>query len=279
MTTSRSDPGDAGQGASGDLFEGSEAYARETDPLTADSGAQVMRHSGRAASLTASIMSDLTRLKAQGITTFEFTEAHPEAERVSVSPRFSHLYKARKIGKHGARHRPGQKKGATSAIYVLLSFATHVHDPEEDRDIRIETTGLCTLPADTEDDEPKANSPEDLGLVTPTPRPYGVETPEPEKPSSNASSHAVQVPDLHKFIDWIHDQDFPVHADVKVGHCAIAFSGLCVADLRWLCQACRQAGRAPAPATMAKAVFRRDVSILRPGHDLETSQRWPKTGA
>lgn len=128
-----------------------------------------------------------------------------------------------------------------------------------------------------DDGEPAANSPEDIGLITPTARPYGVETPEPEKPTSNASSHAVQVPDLRTFVDWINKQGLPVHADVKVGHCAVSFSGLCVADLRWLCQAIRQAGRAPAPATMAKAVFRRDVSILRPGHDLETSRKPAKT--
>lgn len=128
-----------------------------------------------------------------------------------------------------------------------------------------------------DDDEPAPNSPEDLGLVTPAARPYGVETPEPEKPTSNASSHAVQIPDLRKFVDWVKDQDLPVHADVKVGHCAIAFSGLCVADLRWLCHAIRQAGRAPAPTTMKKAVFARDVSILRPGHDLETTRKLPRS--
>ncbi len=128
-----------------------------------------------------------------------------------------------------------------------------------------------------DDGEPAANSPEDLGLVTPTARPYGIETPEPEKPTSNASSHAVQVPELRKFVDWIKKQDLPIHADVKVGHCQVCFSGMCVADLRWLCQAIRQAGRAPAPTTMKKAVIARDVSILRPGHDLETTQKWPKT--
>lgn len=128
-----------------------------------------------------------------------------------------------------------------------------------------------------DDDEPAPNSPEDLGLVTPTARPYGVETPEPEKPTTNASTNALQIPEIHKFINWVHAQDLPVHADVKVGHCAVAFSGLCVADLRWLCQAIRQAGRAPVPATMKKAILARDVSILRPGHDIETTQKWPIT--
>jgi hypothetical protein len=121
------------------------------------------------------------------------------------------------------------------------------------------------------DDEPKPNSPEDLGLVTP-PHVFGEKTPEPRK-TTNASSHALKLPEIRKFVEWIHKQGLPTHADVTVGHVFVALSGMSMTDLRWLCKAIRRAGRAPRPSTMLKAAKARDVRILRPGGDPETVGR------
>lgn len=116
------------------------------------------------------------------------------------------------------------------------------------------------------DDEPKPNSPEDLGIVTPA-HVYGKPAPEPDPLPTNASSQALQLPEVRKFVDWIHKQGLPTHAEVTVGHVLIALSGMTMTDLRWLCKAIRRAGRAPRPSTMLKAAKARDVRILRPGGD------------
>ncbi len=210
-------------------------------------------------------MVTLERVKSKGATSWDVCHEHG-LKMHSVSGRFTWLKQSRQVIVVGKRTPAG---AGISQVFVLPEYARGRFEPEPEP--------ASQAQAIPEDDEPAANSPEDLGLVTPTARPYGVETPEPENPISNASTKAVQVPDLRKFVDWVHAQGVPVHADVKVGHCALAFSGLCVADLRWLCQAIRQAGRAPAPATMKKSVFARDVSILRPGHDLETTQKLSKS--
>jgi hypothetical protein len=115
------------------------------------------------------------------------------------------------------------------------------------------------------DDEPKANSPEDLGQAVPAARRYGKPRPEPEPLPKNLSPAAIDWKDFRKFVAWVHEEEFPIHADVTVGHCMTTLSGLGLEDLRWLCQAIRQAGRAPCPVTMRKAALARDVRIMRPG--------------
>ncbi len=128
------------------------------------------------------------------------------------------------------------------------------------------------------EDEPKANSPEDLGLVTPPGRKieklFGTSTmPEPERPPINLAPGVIQLEHARKFCDWINDQELPVHVDVTPGRILVTLSGMGLDDLRWLCLACKQAKRVPNPITMKNAAIARDVRILRPGGDLETSQR------
>jgi hypothetical protein len=115
------------------------------------------------------------------------------------------------------------------------------------------------------DDEPKPNSPEDLGLVTPKPagEVYGKPAPEPDPMPENFARSAIQHDDAIRFRDWIFEQDIPTHAQVTIGGILVGLSGLGPTDLRWLCQAIRQAGRAPSPATMKRAVLTHDVSVLR----------------
>jgi hypothetical protein len=118
---------------------------------------------------------------------------------------------------------------------------------------------------DPDDDEPKPNSPEDLGLVTPIPAGplYGQARDEPDPLPENFARSAIQHEDAVRFRDWIFDQDLPTHAQVTIGWILTDLSGIGQAELRWLCQAIRQAGRAPSPATMKRAVLTHDVSVLR----------------
>lgn len=117
-------------------------------------------------------------------------------------------------------------------------------------------------PTPAEPDEPKPNSPEDLGLI-PRARVYG----EPSEDSEPVEY--VGAPRWHEdastFVRWIHAQELEVHADVRFGVVFRDLSGLSQANLRWLCQACRQAGRAPEPWKMKRAALARDVGLLRPG--------------
>lgn len=124
------------------------------------------------------------------------------------------------------------------------------------------------------DDEPKPNSPEDLGQVTPPgQRLYGMSSMrEPDPPPVNLSSHAIQLEDARVFVDWIKKQSIEIHVDVTPGRVLVVLSGLGLPDLKWLCKAILQAGRAPQPETMKKAVVARDVRVLRPGGDPETTQ-------
>jgi hypothetical protein len=114
------------------------------------------------------------------------------------------------------------------------------------------------------DDEPRPNSPEDLGF-SPTPAGplYGQARDEPDPLPENFARSAIQHEDAVRFRDWIFDQELPTHAQVTIGWILTDLSGLGQADLRWLCQAIRQAGRAPSPATMKRAVLTHDVSVLR----------------
>ena len=122
-------------------------------------------------------------------------------------------------------------------------------------------------PAQAQDEEPKPNSPEDLGMVT-TRRGekiklYGKSKPEPDPMPVNLCSSAISWEDVRKFIAWIHDQDIPTHARITLGGIVVNLSGLGVPDLRWLCGAIRQVGRAPSPELMFRAVTTRDVAVLR----------------
>lgn len=126
------------------------------------------------------------------------------------------------------------------------------------------------------EDEPKSNSREDIGFSRPGPeRPEGVDdrpppaksfgkrSPGPDPVPRNSCSSAIQIEDARKFVKWIHDQDIEIHEDLTVGHVLVALSGLGTESLGWLCRACRQAGRAPAPTKMFDAAMKKDVSLLR----------------
>lgn len=129
-----------------------------------------------------------------------------------------------------------------------------------------------------ETDEPKSNSPEDLGQAPPRLKPerpddiderppraksFGDPSPGPDPVPRNACSSAIQIDDARKFVKWIHDQEIDIHEDVTVGHVLVALSGLGTEALGFLCRACRQAGRAPAPSKMREAAMKSDVSLLR----------------
>jgi len=114
------------------------------------------------------------------------------------------------------------------------------------------------------DEEPKPNSPEDLGMVSrPKGQVYGKPAPEPDPMPVNRCSSAISWDDSRKFVAWIHDQDIPTHARITLGGIVVNLSGLGTPDLRWLCGAIRQVGFAPSPELMFRAVTTRDVSILR----------------
>ena len=127
-----------------------------------------------------------------------------------------------------------------------------------------------------DDDEPKTNSPEDLGhRPVKSERPDGVDdrpprdkafgdaSPGPDPVPRNHCSSAIQIEDARKFVKWLHAQDIDIHEDVTVGHVLVSLSGLGTSSLGWLCRACRQAGRAPAPSKMFDAAMKKDVSLLR----------------
>ncbi len=131
------------------------------------------------------------------------------------------------------------------------------------------------------DEDPPANSPDDLGFGRPPPRDpdvdrrpprsrsYGSPSPGPDPVPANQCSSAIQIQDARKFVEWIHDQDFPIHEDVTVGHVLVALSGWGTEALGWLCRACRQAGRAPSPIAMRSAWIGQDVGLLRKGEGPE----------
>ena len=118
---------------------------------------------------------------------------------------------------------------------------------------------------DAGDEEPKPNSPEDLGFVTPKPagQVYGKPAPEPDPLPENFARSAIQHDDATRFRDWIFAQKIPIHAQVTIGGILVGLSGLGRKDLRWLCQAILQAKRAPSPGYMRRAVLTHDVSVLR----------------
>lgn len=138
-------------------------------------------------------------------------------------------------------------------------------------------------PSKQQDDmfeEPKSNSPEDLGMAldrpirpayvdtrAPADKRYGAETPGPDPVPHNVATGTIQIGDARKFVEWIHGLDIPVHADVTVGHVLVGLSGYQPSHLRWLCQAIRQAERAPHIDQMREALRAKDVGILREPRD------------
>lgn len=129
------------------------------------------------------------------------------------------------------------------------------------------------------EEDPPANSPDDLGFGSwkkdqerpdgvddrpPNQKAYGKRSPGPDPVPVNHCSSAIQIEDARKFVTWIHDQELEIHEDVTVGHVVVALSGWGPEALGWLCRACRQAGRAPAPVEMRKAWVAKDVGLLRP---------------
>ena len=116
-------------------------------------------------------------------------------------------------------------------------------------------------------DDPASNSPEDLGYKTPNAPPeataYGKPEPEPDPMPENFARSAMQHDDAKKFRDWIYEQGLPTHRRVTFGGIVVGLSGLGKPDLRWLCQAIKQARRAPSPELMRRAVMTHDVSVLR----------------
>ena len=113
---------------------------------------------------------------------------------------------------------------------------------------------------DESDDEPKPNSPEDLGLGLRLP-PATSNTDLGQLPV-NHSTNAIQAEDARKFVAWVMDSGLSVQAEITVGRALVEFSGLGRPDLKWLCQAIKQAGRVPDPKIMRRAVIQRDVNIL-----------------
>ena len=118
-------------------------------------------------------------------------------------------------------------------------------------------------PVIQDDDEP-----EDLGLGPPRGGSYGKRS-EPSGGEARASkrvnmaSGTIGRDEAVKLIGWLNDQDFEVHEDVTVGHILVDLSGSTSDDFAWLCRAIKQAGQAPEPWRMNRALRARDVSLLR----------------
>ena len=127
--------------------------------------------------------------------------------------------------------------------------------------------GLFEEPAAPIEDDPKPNSPDDLGYTTPSVSVYGTARPEPDPMPENFCRSAMQWDDARKFVAWIHARNIPTHAGITLGGIVVGLSGLGVADLRWLCGAIKQAGVAPSPEKLRRAVMTHDVSVLREADD------------
>ena len=118
--------------------------------------------------------------------------------------------------------------------------------------------------------EPAPNSRDDLGFG---PAPEPSEDPRPRetfgkkkrapKETTNAAPNAIQWADARKLVAWIVEQDVPTHVNVTTAHCLVELSGLTTIDLKWICQAIKQVGKAPRPVVMKRAAVARDVAIMR----------------
>jgi len=248
VTTLPSSPGGGdGEGpddpTQGGLFDDAKAPTRRDNPQTSHDAGRILEDSGGATRREKEVFDAVAAAGAHGLTTWEFGQREG-IEREGYSGRFSGLKDKGLIAIRGRRQRP-DGSGRFSEIHVLPKYAAP--DP----------------------DEPKPNSPEDLGQSKPKGKVYGKPAPEPDPMPVNLCSSAISWDDARKFIAWIHDQDLPTHARITLGGIVVNLSGLGLPDLRWLCGAIRQAGRAPSPELMRRAVMTHDVSVLREEDDVE----------
>lgn len=254
MSTTTSRPSDGPQGGLFDQdppddLDDIEARARRGDPETSHKSARNTNLAGRPQTIAEAILEELAKAGDQGVTGIEFEDLRPEIMRVSQSTVFSQLEKSGRIVVRGSRR--NARTNQESQIYFLPDYAGE---------------SATKVIVDDLEDEPKPNSPEDLGQVPPK-KSFGDPRPEPDPVPENMARSAMQHGDAKKFVAWVHDQDIPIHADVTFGHVVVGLSGFGPKDLAWLCRAIRQAGRAPAPADMRGALLKRDVSLLRDWED------------
>jgi len=253
MSTTTSRPSDGSQGGlfdePPDDLSDIEARARRDDPETSHKSARNANLAGRPQTIAEAILEELAKAGDQGVTGIEFEDLRPEIMRVSQSTVFSQLEKSGRIVIRGSRRHA--RTNQESGIYLLPDYAGDA---------------VRKVIVDELDDEPKPNSPEDLGQVPPK-KSFGDPRPEPDPVPVNVARGTMQPDDARKFIAWVYYQDLPIHAQVTFGHVLADMSGLRPEDLRWLCQAIRQAGRAPAPADMRQAALKQDVSLLRSWED------------
>lgn len=218
------------------------APTRRENPETSHEAGRVLEGSGEATRREREVLDAVADAGAHGLTTWEFGQREG-IEREGYSGRFSGLKDKGLIVVQGKRRRP-DGSGRFSEIHVLPKYAD-------------------------QDPEPAANSPEDLGMVSPEPagQVYGKPAPEPDPLPENFARSAIQHVDAVKFRDWIFAQELPTHARVTIGGILVGLSGLGTKDLRWLCQAILQAEKAPSPRLMRRAVLTHDVSVLREDED------------
>lgn len=245
MSTTTSRPSEDDQE---DLFD-IEARARRGDPETSHASARNANLAGRPVTIAEAILEELSKAGDHGVTGIEFEDLRPEIMRVSQSTVFSQLEKSGRIVVRGSRRHA--RTNQESQIYLLPDYAGDA---------------VRKVIVDELDDEPKPNSPEDLGQVPPK-KAFGEPRPEPDPVHVNIARGTMQPEDARTFVAWVHAQDIRIHAQVTFGHVLSDMSGLRPSDLRWLCQAIRQADRAPAPADMFQAALKRDVGLLRDWED------------
>lgn len=103
----------------------------------------------------------------------------------------------------------------------------------------------------SKDHEPPANSPEDLGYVT------------VEGVTINQPRGAMTLEDAHRFVEWLKTTNYSIEPTLTPGRVYLELHGFTAKDLRWLCLAIKQAGRAPAAHVMRAARLANDVALLR----------------
>lgn len=134
------------------------------------------------------------------------------------------------------------------------------------------------------DDEPKPNSPEDLGGFTPRreqrakqPKPHDPKHPDhpaqrPENqlepgesaPESwNVSKGALGILHMRKFLDWCDEKNIDPNGQT-VGSLYVGLNAHSLDSFRWLCtQLGRcQFDRLPPVVAMSKAILKRDAALL-----------------
>lgn len=241
-----SDDDEGGEGGQRGLFGPEDpvgdgkAPTRRENPETSHEAGRTLERSGEATRREREVLKAVSDAGRHGLTTWEFGQ-QDGIEREGYSTRFSELKRKGLIAVNGKRRRPGET-GRFSEIHVLPKFAEDI-------------------------EEPKPNSPEDLGMTTPSGPVYGTPRPEPEPMPENLCRSAMQHDDARKLVAWIHAQNIPTHARITLGGIVVGLSGLGRDDLRWLCGAIKQAGVAPSPEKLRRAILTHDVSVLREADD------------